>query len=171
MFSAAILGMTVLNSCGSGNKQKGLVYFNDFESVKGWVPGVSVSKYPVHSGTYSYKMDTAHPYGPTLRLKFDDISPLPVRKLKFSMWCFLKNSNAKGKIVVAVDSGDKKNIMWEATHIQDLTSESGKWVELKGECNLLKNNANSPQNTINFYPWDISREEIYIDDLRVEFVL
>jgi hypothetical protein len=167
----AFLVLLLLSSCGSGSKQKGLVYFNDFESSKGWVPGLNLTKYPVHSGIYSYKMDTAHTYGPTLRLKFEDISPLPIRKLKYSMWCYLKNPNAKGKIVVAVDAGEQKNILWEAKHIQDLTSKYGQWVEIKGECNLTKENVNAPQNLINFYPWNLSKEDICIDDMRVEFVL
>jgi hypothetical protein len=160
-----------LTGCGSGQKQKGLVYYNDFESAKGWVPGLNLTKYPVHSGIYSYKMDSAHTYGPTLRLKFEDISPLPIRKLKYSMWCYLKNANAKGKIVVAIDAGEQKNVLWEAKHIQDLTSKTGQWVELKGECNLLKDNANAAMNLLSFYPWNLSKEDIYIDDLRVEFVL
>jgi hypothetical protein len=163
--------LAILSSCNSSSKQKGLVFFNDFESAKGWVPGFNLCKYPVYSGVFSVKLDSVHAFGPTLKLKFDDISPLPIRKVKFSIRCFLKNLNAQGKFIVAVDSKEKKNILWEAKHIQDQVKKAGQWMELKGEFNLNTNDANNPANTINIYPWNISKEEIYVDDMRVEFVL
>jgi len=163
--------LLVCASCNHSSKQKGLVYFNDFESCKGWTPGINLCKFPVYSGVFAYRMDSVHTFGPTLRLKFDDISPLPIRKVKYSMQVFLKNQNSQGKIVVAVDAGDKKNILWEAKHIQDLAQITGHWVEISGECNLYKNDANALSNFVSIYPWNISKEDIFIDDMRVEFVL
>ncbi|MFI5150500.1 MAG: hypothetical protein ACHQRM_12255 [Bacteroidia bacterium] len=162
--------MLMIGACHNSIKQKGLVYFNDFENIKGWAVGYTLTKAPVHAGIFACKMDTAHVYGPTLRLRFDEISPLPIVKLKYSMWCFLRSTNSIGKIVVSVDDIAHKNITWDAKHIPDLTKVTGKWVELKGEFVLSKNDANAATNTVSIYPWITGKDEIYIDDFKVEFV-
>jgi hypothetical protein len=162
--------LITVGSCHNGAKQKGLVYFNDFESIKGWAPGYSLTKAPVHSGIFACKLDTAHVYGPTLRLRFDEISPLPIVKLKYSMWCFLRSPNSIGKIVASIDDSNHKNILWDAKHIPDLTKVTGQWVELKGEFVLQKNDVNAATNTLSVYPWSTGKDEIYIDDFQVEFV-
>jgi hypothetical protein len=171
MFVTCLLAAaTLLGACHSASKQKGLIYFNDFEDIKGWASGYCFTKAPVHSGIFACKLDSAHVYGPTLRLRFDEISQFPVVKLKYSIWCFLKNANSIGKIVVSIDNPDHKNIYWDAKHIPDLTKVTGQWVELKGEFVVTKNEVNAPLNTISVYPWNISKDDIYVDDFRVEFV-
>jgi hypothetical protein len=168
--SCTIASLILLGSCHSGTKQKGLVYYNDFEEIKGWAPGYNLTKAPVHSGIFACKLDTAHVYGPTLRLRFDEISPLPIVKLKYSMWCYLRSANSLGKIVVSVDDFNKKNILWDAQHISDKTKITGQWVELKGEFVLNKNEINAAVNTLSIYPWTIGKDEFYIDEFKVEFV-
>lgn len=168
---AVIAIVYMLTSCASSPKQKGLVYINDFESMKGWVPTLNLTKFPAHSGIFAAKLDSSHTFGPALKLKFEDVSPLSVRKVKFSMWVYRKSSSAEGKVVVAVDAGSHLNLLWEAKHIQELAPIAGKWSEIKGEFNLIKDNANSPANIINIYPWNTSKEEIDVDDIRIEFVL
>jgi hypothetical protein len=139
--------------------------------MKGWVPTLNLTKFPAHGGVFAAKLDSSHTYGPALKLKFEDISPLPVRKVKFSMWVYRKSSASEGKVVVGVDAGSHINLLWEAKHIQELAPVVGKWSEISGEFNLIKDNANAPANIINIYPWNTSKEEIEIDDIRIEFVL
>jgi hypothetical protein len=171
LFAAAFALTFLLTDCNRGLKQKGLVYTNDFENMKGWAPQINLTKYPAHEGVFAGKLDTAHLYGPTLKLRFEDISPLPVRKLKYSMWIYIKSLKAQGKVVVGIASPDKPDLFWDAKHIRDLVKEEGKWVEVKGEFNLYTGNINAPKNIISFYTWNIAKEEIYVDDIRVEFVL
>jgi len=159
-----------LCSCHSKETQNGKVYFNNFESVKGWDPAMNLCTYPVHSGGFSIRMDSIHTFGPTLRLKFEDISPTPVRKVKYSIWCYLKSHNSAGSMVVSVDGGGKQNILYDAKAFKEAATEPGKWVELKGECLLNKSGINSPGNGITIYPWNTSKEEIIVDDMRVEFI-
>jgi hypothetical protein len=171
LFTGGLVLNFLLSDCNKGLKQKGLVYANDFENMKGWAPMMNLTKYPAHEGVFASKLDSAHLFGPTLKLRFEDISPLPIRKLKFSMWIYLKSLNAQGKIVVAVEAPDKPNLFWDAKHIRDLVKEAGKWVQVTGEFNLYTGNINAPKNTIAFYPWSLSKEDFFVDDIRVEFVL
>ena len=171
LFLAGLAMTFLLTDCNKGLKQKGLIYVNDFENMKGWAPLMNLTKYPAHDGTYAAKLDSAHIYGPTLKLRFEDISTMPVRKLKYSMWIFLKSLDAEGKIVVGVDSPDKINLYWDSQHIRDKVKEAGKWVEIKGEFNLYTGNINASNHAIAFYPWSTAKEEFYVDDIRVEFVL
>ena len=165
-----LISALILNQgCKPKLQQKGLVYVNDFENMKGWSPKINLTKFPVFEGTYAGKVDTAHAFGPTLQIRFDEISPLPVRKLKYSMWIYLKSSEAKGKIVASIEGPDHKSVYWDAQHIQDAIKESGKWIEMKGEFEMGKNN--SAQNIISIYPWSTAKEEFYVDNIRIEFVL
>jgi len=172
IYSSLILAgvLLIFNSCNSSGKQQGLVYFNDFESAQGWLPGLLFCNFPVHSGIMACKIDSSHPYGPTLRMKFDDISPRQIKKVKYSIWCYMKTKNTQGKLFVSVDGGGKQNILYEAKDMRDVVKEIGKWVELKGECSLNRNGFNNPANTINIYPWNTSKEEVVVDDMQVTFV-
>jgi hypothetical protein len=158
-------------SCHSSDgAQKGLVYANDFEDVKGWIHGLGLCTYPVHSGSWACRMDTLHPYGPTVHLRFDEISTQPLKKVSYSIWCFLKTPNTQGKMIVAIDGGGKQNILYEAKDIRETIKETGKWVEFKGECDLSKGGFNRPDNSISVYPWNTSKGEMIVDDMQVTFI-
>jgi hypothetical protein len=171
IYAISLLILGVLVSCSGSHKQKGLVYFNDFEDSKGWNPFMNLTRFPAHSGGFSVKMDSVHVYGPTLRVRLNEISLLPIRKLKYSFWCFQKSTQAKAKFVVSIEDPGNKTLLWEGKDFKDLTTVIGKWVEIKGECNLVKDKSNDGINTVSIYPWNVSKEEIDIDDFRVEFVL
>src|SRR5690242_20001520 len=98
---------TLLYGCKS-DKQKGLTYFNDFESIKGWT-NVLLAANPVHSGKYSNKLDSNNLYGLTLSLPFRQITPLHIRKAKVTVWVYL-TANASGYIAMDVKTKDKKTI-------------------------------------------------------------
>jgi hypothetical protein len=151
------------------DKQKGLVYFNDLETSKGWVPNLRLTKSPVYSGIFSNRLDSEFVYGLTFKLRFKEIYRGPVKRVKFSMQCYLKTNSSKGKIVISVETKFGKNVFWNAKKIKELTSEAEKWVELKGEFDIPQNNVWSPDNFISIYPWNEGKEEFFVDDFRIEF--
>ena len=97
-----LLLVVVFVSCGNKPKQKGLIYYNDFETIKGWNKDINLAKTPIHSGIYSNKLDSTHMYGSTLKLRFKEVEPDPIRKIKCSLWCYLKTNKTQGKIVLAI---------------------------------------------------------------------
>ena len=167
-----IIGLCILISCigCTNNKQKGLVYYNDFENIKGW-SDVLLEKKPVHSGIYSNRLDSVNFYGKTFKLTFKEISDQAIKKVKINFWVYLLDSNSKGKLVMEIDQPDKKNVFWIAKNIEDYVKKSGEWTEVTLEFTFVKKEIMLPENIIKIYPWNLSKKVMYIDDVRIEFVI
>jgi len=167
---ACFLILFALSGCFRNNKQKGLVYYTDFEGVKGWTQTL-FSKNPVHSGVYSNRLDSTHHFGLTLKLLFREISDKPVKKVKISFWAYLQDTTTKGKLVLEISDFHKQNLFWVAKHIEDYVSKPNAWTKVNLEFTLTKENISASDNIISIYPWNVSKSEIYIDDTRIEFVV
>ena len=155
--------------CKNSGKQKGLMYYNDFESIKGWAD-VLLEKKPVHSGIYSNRLDTVNRYGETLKLTFKEISEKLIKKVKVSYWVYLSDASSKGKLVLEINQPDKKNLLWTAKNIEEFAKTPGQWIEIKLEFSFPKKEFMLPQNSIKIYPWNLGNNQIYVDDVRIEFV-
>jgi hypothetical protein len=166
-----LLQLFILVSLAGCSKpvQKGMVYFNDFESIKGWTD-VLLDKKPVHSGIYSNRIDTGHVYSENLKLAFKEISDYKVNKVKISVWVLIPDSSIKGKLVMEINQPDKKNLFWLGKDLKDYVKKYGEWVELKEEFTLVKKEILLPQNSIKLFVWNLSKKPMYVDDMRVEFV-
>ncbi len=169
-FQGVVFGILLLACFGCAPKQKGLVYFNDFESLKGWGPAY-LNKQPHHSGEYSNKLDSNSIYGVTFKLRFKDISELPVKKVKISFWVLKSNVNDSSKFVVDVTDKDKNKVFWIAKNIEELVKSPQKWVKVSLEFAFLKESITLPDNSISIYAWNLGKNDIYIDDEKTEFVI
>ena len=154
----------------TNNKQKGLVYYNDFETIKSW-SDVLLEKKPVHSGIYSNRLDSVNFYGESFKLTFKEISDQVVKKVKINFWVYLHDSSSKGKLVVEINQPDKKNVFWIAKNIEDFDKKPSQWTEVTLEFTFVKKEIMLPENVIKIYPWNLSKKEMYIDDVRIEFVI
>src|ERR1017187_4760350 len=162
--------MVILLGLGCTPKQNGLIFFNDFESIKGWAPAY-LNKQPHHAGEYSNKLDSTSIYGVTFKLKFKDISDLAVKKVKISFWVLKSNVNDSSKFVVEVSDKDKNKVFWIAKNIEELVKSPQKWVKVSLEFAFLKESITLPDNIISIYAWNLGKNEIYIDDEKIEFVI
>ncbi len=149
-------------------KQKGLVYYNDLESIKGWTP-INLSKKYAHSGIYSNKFDSVHVFGLTFSQLFREISDDKVIKVKLSFWAYL-NPNAQGKLVVNIKRPDKTDALWTARNLSDLVPKRGEWQKVETDF-TFNDTINKPENSLAVYPWNVSKGDFYIDDVKLEFIL
>ncbi|HWY38837.1 MAG TPA: hypothetical protein VNY73_09780 [Bacteroidia bacterium] len=154
----------------SGNKQKGLVYYNDLEGIKGWTD-ILLEKKPVHSGIYSNRLDSVHVYGENFKLSFKEISEHILKKVKISAWVFIPDSTIKGKLVMEINQPDKKNVFWIGKDLKEYVNKFGEWIEIKQEFTFVKKEIMVPQNHVKIFVWNLSKKEMYVDDIRIEFVL
>ena len=162
-----LLAVTLLLASCSHPKQRGLTFVNDFESVKGW-SDVLLATGPVHSGKFSNRLDSLHPYGLTFSLPFKNITPLHLRKVKVSMWVYL-TEGANGSLVMDVKTPERSTVFWAG---EDFTkhAQPGSWQKVSVEFSLQNNSFNVPTNIIGIYPWNSGKKEFYIDDVEIEFV-
>jgi hypothetical protein len=166
IFTCFCLGLIIISGCSSG-KQKGLEYFNDCESIKGWEP-VGFARLPVHSGFFSNKLDSIHMYGVTFRLAFKDISPDSIKKVKVSLWVFF-NEKSKATLVMELKNKLESGLSWTGIKLEDKVKEIGKWQKVTVEFPIDGNSA-KPDNFIWIYPWDNDKKDVYIDDIDIEFI-
>ena len=152
------------------NKQQGLVYFNDFENIKGWTD-VLLDRKPVHSGSYSNRLDSINTYGETFKLSFKEISDHIIRKVKVKLWVFFPNKEAKGKFVIEINQPDKKNLFWIAKNIEELVKTPGEWTQIEMEFSFVNKDYMLPQNVIKIFPWNLNKQPFFVDDVRLEFII
>jgi hypothetical protein len=160
------LGLVLLAAC-SKPQQSGLVYFNDYESIKGWAQ-MDLSKEQAHSGVYSNKLDSVSKYGLTFKMPFAEISNEKIRMVKVSAWVFI-TAESKGGIVLEVLNHDGKQILWAAQKTDITNVVPDKWQLVSKEF-VLNDSINKPTNSIAVYPWCSGKTGFYVDDLRIEFV-
>jgi hypothetical protein len=161
-------GCLILLSACSAPKQKGLVYFNDLESIKGWAP-VNLSKRYAHSGMYSNKFDTAHVYGITFRQLFREISDDKIIKVKISFWAYM-TPKAAGKLVMEVKKPNNTTAIWTARDMGEIAPKHNEWQQVDLEL-TMNDSINKPENMLAIYPWSIGKGDFYIDDIRLEYIL
>jgi hypothetical protein len=158
----------VLSAACNPQKQKGLVYYNDYESIKGWAP-VTLSKKIAHSGIYSNQLDSTHVYGAGFKQVFKEISENKVIKVKVNFWTYI-TPNATGKFVVEIRNSDNSMAFWTAKTLSDIAPKIGIWqqahVDFTFPDSIIKSTS-----TVSIYPWNVSKGTFYVDDLRLEFVL
>jgi hypothetical protein len=166
-----IIGIGIVLFCfGCSEKQKGLVYFNDFEGIKGWAQAY-LNKEPHRSGQYSNKLDSTSCYSMTFKLRFKDIADRPVKKAKISFWALMIDPASPSKFIVDIYTPDKTKIFYIAKDIPDYVKKAKKWVKVNLDYTFVKGDVTLPDNIISVYAWNQSKNDIYIDDLRIEFVV
>jgi hypothetical protein len=166
--------LLIISACSRTTaKQKRLVYYNDFENIKGWTnPPLVLKKHIAHSGVYSNKLDTGVAmYGGTFRLKFKDIIATKIKKVKLSFWVLLADPKSKGKFVIDISGTADNNLFWIAKDIDTSVAPHGKWTQVRTTYTFVETNITAPNNIIKIYPWNDGKKEFYIDDVELEFVI
>jgi hypothetical protein len=149
-------------------KQMGLLYLNDFESIKGWAP-VNLTMWPVHSGLYSNKLDELHEYSLGFASPIKDISPRRLKTVKVSEWVYL-SEKCDAVIAMEVKSPKNKSLTWKGIDLDEQVTEIGKWRQITTTFSLRSDTVNRPDNMLNIYTWDKGKKDIYVDDIRIEFI-
>lgn len=171
-----LLILVSLSSCftkDEGSKD-GKVYFNDYENILPWNEASNnvqtIIKGQGHSGNYLCKVDTTLAFGYLFKAKLNQLSDKKVKKVKTSVWVNVKSLNAKGSVVIALDSAGKV-FHWQGLPIEKEMKAPNEWVNLKVEVDLdaLKL-SDKPWLTLGTYVWNQGKEQILSDDLEVTII-
>ena len=121
-----------------------------------------------HSGKTVAFVDSATTYSMGYSKSLETISKTKIDSVIFSYWAFLKSNKAKAKTVLSIDKPDNsKNVFWLGNPIEDKVKEYNKWVFVTETFRLPPNL--DPKNVLKLYIWNNSKEEILLDDFKVEF--
>lgn len=155
-----LIVFSFLTSC-TGKKQ--MVYENDTDSHE-WINQQSVKDVPnAHSGNSVCIIDSVHVFSLGFSKTIENIGN-KFKEIHFSYWIYTKSDNAKFSSVFSVDFNGQ-NINWEAHPAA--TPPPNNWVKIE-EVFTLPPKA-EPNNQVAIYVLNQSKEEIYVDDLKIEF--
>ena len=156
-------------TCSHKSTQRGMIYFNDFETIKGWNDNY-LSKRPTHSGLYSNCLDSTHSYGSTCRIPFREVWSKPIKKIKINFWAYYTSLECRAKFALDIKNSKQEQIFWISNDMESQVKEAKKWTHVFFEFTLVKKDINLPDYIVSLYPWNQTKKEIYIDDITLEFV-
>ena len=160
-FLIAIATVSLLASCSG---KKSTIYENDTD-FHDWVNQRSIKvRDNAHSGSSVSVLDSANVFSLGFSRTIEKISSKTVSEVRFSYWYFATSPNAKITTVCSVDFTGK-NVQWEGHPVKQV--ELNKWIQVE-EIYKFSNNVKQ-NNEVAVYVLNESKEEILIDDLKVEF--
>lgn len=169
-----ILGIfAFLGACSSGpDVNSPLVFFNDLEKALMWNETSNNAQTitrdaDAHSGRFVTKVDSVSQFGFLFKGKLGDINNKPMKSATASMWVKVKNLNADAVVVLAIDSAGKV-LKWEGVEVKKFAKTPNEWVEIKNKI-VIDDKLNKPGYTFGFYLWNRSKEEVFGDDMFLEF--
>ena len=167
--------LAAISSCTTNETGKvGKVFLNDFDHMIPWNESsnniATVIRGQAHSGNYLCRVDSMTPFGYFFKAKLAQLSDSKIKKVKTSVWVKIKNMNALGYVVIALDSAGKV-FHWQGLAIEKEIRTPNEWVNLNVEVNLdsLKL-SNKPWLTLGSYVWSRGNEQILSDDLEVTII-
>jgi len=162
-----ILILLIWTGC-SNSKQNGLVYSEDFENMRTCNPRFLSDKC-AHSGTYANELNAEKIYGKTTSFKFEHFSPKKIKGIFVIFWVYLSDADSKGQFVVEVKEPNSRNQYRKEINFDTAIAPAGKWTQMSLHYTFETPNVSLPDNTISIYPCNLSKENIYIDDVTINF--
>lgn len=121
-----------------------------------------------HSGMNVATIDSATIYSLGYEKQIENISKTPISKAVFSYWIMLKNNKAVAKTVLSIDDTvSKKNIVWVGNPVKEKVKELNKWTQIEETFQIPKNV--TPKHILKLYVLNDSKEEILLDDFKIDF--
>jgi Carbohydrate binding domain len=172
-FLAALLSVAGLTSCGhraDQNDQPALIQC-DFEQIDGWCPpNPSLTTDFAHSGRFSIKAGGDVEYSLTYARPLGLISPKRFRRVRFSAWAYLAETNAgAAQISVALHdpAQEYKQIFAAGFPLSEQVKVDRKWQQIQKEITLPENTEFAHE--LRIFIWKAGAPSAaYVDDIRVE---
>ncbi len=121
-----------------------------------------------HSGMNVAFVDASTEYSMGYLKSIENISKSKLDSVTFSYWAFCKDNKAKAQTVISIDLPDNaKNLFWAGHPMQDKVKEYNKWIKITESFKLPPNI--DTKSVLKLYVWNNSKEEILLDDFKVEF--
>ena len=115
-----------------------------------------------YSGKYSYLINAANPYSPTLELPSNSIE---TQKASIHFWTYQEKENS-ARAVVCIEDGEE-SLFRADIFLKDQLSKNQEWVHFQETISLpsIKNE----RAIFKVYIWNPDSSKVYIDDLTIRF--
>lgn len=156
---------------GCASKEKSEVgeftFFNDFEGQFGYNPYVAVGK-TSHSGKAFCRMGTDLEFSPAFIQQFKAISSKRFSKVIFTTHVLMPDPNATGAIAIQVWSPENAPIKVAQRNFSSTDFGTNRWSEISFELSL--EGLDEPENQLRCFVHNPNKQNLYLDDFRIELV-
>jgi len=160
----AVLAMA-LWSCGEkGSVKNENVYLNDFEAFYGFNDKVDKGK--AHSGECYYTIDSTIEYSMGFIRRFNKISAKKYSKVKFSAYVLIPSEATSVDMVIQVWNASGTPLKVQSAPVNGQLGIN-KWVEVSLELPLT--DLYAPDNDVRCFFFNPNRNQVFLDDFKVEF--
>jgi hypothetical protein len=157
-----------INACGRIHKSDNFNYFQDFESIKGWVEMPALStEIKGHSGNYSILTNAQFDYSPGFTCKVKELDK-SIKKIRASVWCYSADRKANGSFCIQIVNPLNQNILWVDRLFVDFIKSENSWTKTVMEADIPKE-ALEGENTLKVFLWNKGKIPVYGDDMEVVF--
>ncbi len=167
-----------LTSCSSDSQNRasaldedGLLTFNDFESMAGWIPeNNSLTREVAHSGNYSIKVEPGMDFSLAYDAQLGQVTPRKPRKIKLEAWAYVLTNQSTAKLGLQIaDPATGQTVFGDGIELLEQVKKYRTWVPISKEIPLPDSIAHSHHLKVflwrNYFP-----EVSYIDDVRISII-
>ena len=134
-----------------------------------WGPFYNLRKNEnAHSGKTTAFVDSSLEYSFGYSKLFGDITKGKIDSVAISYWVYFKNDKAKARTVLSIQKAEgEKPSFWMGNDVQEKIKEYNKWMQVREVYNIPQ--GIDPQCMLKAYVWNNSKEEILLDDFKIDF--
>lgn len=161
-----LIVVSLLLSIASCGKRKAETFYNNCDKDGMWTGNSSLKDRPdAHSGGMVSVIDSTTEYSLTLNKQLNElVNGLP-KEINVSAWVRYTNMNAKASLVLSIEKDGKVGI-YEVVDISKTIKEPNRWYLISKKVKVKSNI--STDNLMKVYVWNNSKEEIWVDDIKVD---
>jgi len=121
-----------------------------------------------HSGERVAYVDAATVYSLGYLKSLGNLGKQKVDSIVFSYWAYCNTTAIKAQTVLSIDKADNsKNSYWTSSPVEAKLTETNKWIRISETFKLPANL--DATNVLKLYVWNNSKEEMLLDDFKVDF--
>lgn len=132
-----------------------------------WFNEHTLQKNIFRSKPMASKLDSAWTDSYGLRAYIRDIAEDLPKFVGVSFWTYWRKPGVDAKLVVALDSLGA-NKFWTAVDLKDSVQSANQWQQIR--CKLTLPTKIHRDDRVTIYVWNVSKTEMYVDDLEVRFL-
>lgn len=148
--------------------ERKLTFHQDYE-----VPETGIenhySREPVHTGSFSFRMDSNMIYSPGYNLTFKNITDREYAWLRISVYIYPTSEISENDALLVVTFGNKDGYYkYRTIHLSDplVQAQPGQWNKIS--LDYMTPEVRSGKDKFSAYVWYWGKDDLYVDDLRIE---
>jgi len=150
------------------NYQRKLIFLQDYEIPESGRED-HYSREPVHTGSFSFRMDSTMVYSPGHHITFAQLTDREYAWLRISVYIYPTSAVSGNDALLVATFGNKDGYYkYRTMHLSDpqWQAQPGQWNKIT--LDYMTPEVRSKKDKLSVYVWYWGKEYLFVDDLRIE---